>query len=109
MRARFEKSFNATLFDCIDYALMRILGREAIATFYYAITERYNIPMLEFERRPVEILQHLSELIGVRGFVVLEDTIALSVKEAFEIEASESIGLRKMIDLAKDAYLNAET
>lgn len=108
MRARFQKSFNATLFDCIDYALAKILGREAIATFYYAITERYSIPLMEFDRRPVEILQHLSELIGVRGFAALEDTIALSVKEAFEIEADESIGLQKMIDLAKDAYLSAE-
>ncbi|MDG6997858.1 MAG: hypothetical protein JRN15_01950 [Nitrososphaerota archaeon] len=109
MRARFEKSFNATLFDCIDYTLTRILGRDAIATFYYAITEQYNIPLLEFERRPAEILQHLSELIGVRGFEALEESIALSVKEAFEIGADESIGLRKMIDLAKDAYLSAET
>jgi hypothetical protein len=108
MRARFAKSFNATLFDCIDISLTGILGKEAIATFYYAITERYDIPLIEFEKRPAEILQHLSELIGVRGFAALEDTIASNVKEAFEIEATEPIGLEKMIDLAKDAYLNAE-
>ena len=108
MRVRFEKSFNATLFDCIDYALTRVLGKEAISTFYYAITERYNIPLIEFERRPVEILHNLSELIGVRGFAALEDSIALNVKEAFEIESAESVDLQKTIELAKDAYLRAE-
>jgi hypothetical protein len=35
------------------------LGKEAVASLYYAIEQRYNLPKEEFERKPLEIIQRL--------------------------------------------------
>jgi len=84
------------------------LGRQTVTTLYFRITERYNIPLVEFERRPTEMLQDLKEIVGVAAFALLEQKINSSLKVIFEIKEDKTIGLTKMIELAKKSYVNAE-
>ena len=84
------------------------MGRQTVTTLYFRITERYNIPLVEFERRPTEMLQDLKEIVGVAAFALLEQKINSSLKVIFEIKEDKTIGLTKMIELAKKSYVNAE-
>lgn len=108
MKLQFQKGFHPTLFDCIDIALTTVLGKEAVSTFYYAISEKSKIPLFEFERNPTEILRHLEEILGVEAFKGLEKCIISNIQVVFQIQASDHVGLDKMIELAKESYLNAE-
>jgi len=108
MAVRFEKGFQATLFDCIDIALTSVLGKESVRTFYYSIAERFNIPLLEFQRRPLEILDHFQEVLGETAFKGLEPSIISSIRVVFQIREDKSVGLSKIVELAKDSYLRAE-
>ncbi|MHB1867536.1 MAG: hypothetical protein ACYCPP_01155 [Nitrososphaerales archaeon] len=85
-----------------------VLGRQVVSTLYSGITERFNLPLVEFERRPMEMLQHLKELVGVAAFALLEQKINSSLKIVFEIKEDKTIGLTRMIELAKKSYLSAE-
>ncbi|HVB11618.1 MAG TPA: hypothetical protein VNE86_00695 [Nitrososphaerales archaeon] len=85
-----------------------VLGRQSVSTLYFGITERFNLPLVEFERRPMEMLQHLKELVGVAAFALLEQKINSSLKIVFEIKEDKTIGLPRMIELAKKSYLSAE-
>ena len=84
------------------------MGRQSVSTLYFGIAERFNLPLAEFERRPMEMLQHLKELVGVAAFALLEPKINSSLKVVFEIKEDKTIGLTRMIELAKKSYLSAE-
>lgn len=107
MKVRYEKGFHTTLFDCIDIALTTVLGKESVSTLYYAISEKFNIPLIEFDRRPIEVLKHFEEIIGVKAFRPLESCIVSSIQVVFQIKEGD-VGLERMIELAKDSYLSAE-
>jgi len=54
------------------------------------------------------MLQDLKEIVGVAAFALLEQKINSSLKVIFEIKEDKTIGLTKMIELAKKSYVNAE-
>src|SRR5580698_3657773 len=79
-----EKGFDPTLFDCIDNALISILGKEAVLVFYYVIGEQYHLAEKEFERKPLELLQHLEGILGV-GYVIVENAIKEGIRKTFQV------------------------
>ena len=100
----FEKGFNPTLFECFDKALVSVLGRESVSTFYYFVHEKVGIPESEFSRRPVEVLQRIRDLVGEVSFSLLEKGIIAQVKERFRIDM-KNLNLEQVLVLAKQSYL----
>ena len=103
-----EKGFGPTLFDCINVALVSTLGQESVSTFYYAIQETFHLPQKEFERKPLEMLQHLKEFLGV-GYGILEVPILRQIKNTFGIEEKgiENLSITKLTELARRNYLHS--
>ncbi|MGA2874275.1 MAG: hypothetical protein ABSE82_01940 [Nitrososphaerales archaeon] len=106
---QFEKGFNPTLFDCIDVALTSVLGRESVSTFYYAITANFKLQSMEFERKPLKVIQYLRLIIGEPAFALLEGAVLSHIKRRFQITGlKDEPSLKTMVELAKNAYLHSE-
>lgn len=104
----FDKGFNATLFESIDNALVAILGKEAVSTFYFAVEEKFRIPKGEFSQRPLEVLEGLKTILGDAGFGVLQAGIKSKVRDRFGVEESISnITFEQLVNLARGNYIRA--
>lgn len=100
----FDKGFNEVLFDCIDRAASSILGKDGVYTFYYAIQERYNLPMESLPQKPLLVLDHLKELLGEAGFSIIRHAIVLEIKKTFGI-TNEIHNFEALTQEAKTRYL----
>lgn len=89
---------------CADYSF----GKTGSFNIILRNLRKINLPLAEFERRPMEILQHLKELVGVAAFALLEQKINSSLKIVFEIKEDKTVGFTRMIELAEKSYLSAE-
>jgi hypothetical protein len=100
----YRKGFNPTLYRAIDTALVSVLGREAVTTFYYHIAEKHNLLDQEFEQRPLEVLQYLEEILGRQGFRILTVPIIVQIRETFGV-VDNATSIKRIVELAKKGYL----
>lgn len=107
MATRFEKGFNGTLFDCIDKAIVSILGKDAVITFYYAIQQRFNFSEKEFAQRPLQMLEDLKAILGEAGYGVLEKAIRSQIEETFNLRESKPLDFASLVELARQNYLQS--
>jgi hypothetical protein len=87
--------------------LTSVLGRDAVSTFYFAISEKFNISLTEFERNPTEVIKDLKHIIGERAFTMLEPAILVNIRDVFGLKADMG-DLARTIELARDSYLSSE-
>jgi len=101
--------FNPKLFECIDKALISILGGASTSTFYYAISERFDLARGDFERKPLEVLDHLRTIVGEGGFSILELAIVSQIIETFKIanEDHKKIGISNALEQAEKNHLRS--
>ncbi|MGI0090564.1 MAG: hypothetical protein ACREBS_02535 [Nitrososphaerales archaeon] len=81
-----------------------MLGEDVVQTLYFAISEKFRLPKKEFLQKPLEVVNHLREILGEDGFRIPEKAIISQIRETFEIREG-GLDLIKTIELAKRNYL----
>ncbi len=85
-----------------------MFGRPAASTFYFAIEERTGLPEVDFQKKPLVVLQHLKEILGEAGFQIIERSIICEIVNTFGIEQGESQGtLTVVVELARKNYIQS--
>ncbi|MDG6906029.1 MAG: hypothetical protein JRN20_09625 [Nitrososphaerota archaeon] len=104
-----EKGFIPTLFQSVDEAISSVLGRETTSTLYYAIQMRYDLSDEKFRQKPLDLIQHLQEILGESGFQTIEGSIRSNIKKEFDVKGPEDqLDFPELVELAKRNYLLSE-
>lgn len=97
--------FNAKIFKCIDKAL-GTLGRGVKESFYYQIQEKHNLPIEQFPTHPLELIEHLKQILGENGSLIVEKLIAKEIRVEFGLEFESKEKLSVVIQDARSKFLN---
>lgn len=108
--SRYEKGFNATLFECIDLSIRSLFGEASTTALYYGIESKNGMLQADFPKKPGELLIQLEKILGKWGFQYLEKEIRIEIKARFHIQEQDpqSRSLGSLIELAKINFLKSE-
>jgi hypothetical protein len=99
-----EKGFNGRIFRCIDVALSK-LGETSKVALYYQIASKYGLDSAEFGSRPLEVANHLHDLLGDVGFSFIQKLIIREICTSFKLRPMDGVRLSEVVSEARKKYL----
>lgn len=101
-----DRSFNTIIFECIDRGLSSIFGEDAVRALYFAAQQKFGVSKEDLDKRPVELIGCLEEILGNAGSALIEKAIIGEIRSEFNInEVKAELHLSEAIELAKKSFL----
>jgi hypothetical protein len=77
-----DKGFDGRIIDCI-YKALDTFGPGTKATIYYQLREIHHLTSLDLQSKPNVMIDHLREILGGAGSMLIERLIVKEIKGFF--------------------------
>ncbi|MFI5421919.1 MAG: hypothetical protein ACHQ1H_13200 [Nitrososphaerales archaeon] len=82
------------------------MGADVRDSLYFQIQEKYKIPKEKLATHPLELIEHLEEILGVTGSSFVEKLIIREIRKSFDLNEKSPQPLELVIQEARSKFMD---